>query len=659
MSAWLPAIPVVVVAAGLLFIPGWATALGLGFRGFDAIGLAPAITSCICGAFGIIFGLLGISWSPLTLLAASATSVLIAFGVSRLPALRQGSILRSKPYRRSRLSVAVLFFSVAVAALLAGSRLIRLFGAPTNIAQVFDNVFHLNAIRFIIDSGNASSLTLNSFQGNSGLAALYPATWHTLAATIVQITGSEVQVSENALNLVVGALVWPVSCVFFTRRVISSHPIAVFAAAILSVGGIAFPFLTDVWGPLFPYTLAVSILPVSLALVALLVRACDDQTGKRWKWAIPLVLAIGGMSTAHMSSFNALLAISSPLLIMAWWSYGRSIKKWTLRSRQTWLFVIVSAAMPLLALLSWTKVRPAPYDNWGPTVRSGAAIGEVLTNSTMQQAPAWIMSLLAMAGVIAAFRLKRYRWLVASFAIAAFLYVVDAAWSKGFWRDFITGTWYQDTYRLAALLPVLVTPLAAFGMLSLWRQSVDILAPLTKRNLHLKQLTTSALAVTALLIPFIAAFRGPVAEYVDRSKSVYSLDKNSPILSTDELALIKRLPLIVPEDAKIADNPWNGSSWAYAFTGREVLTPHLFPGPGGDRTLISQRLKFEPNDPAICRALKNEKVEYVLDFGDHYLLNLPATADYPGVVKIDGSPGFQEVDSEGPSAKLYKITSCK
>lgn len=658
MTAWLPVFPVIAIAAGLLFIPGWAAARALGFVRFQATGLAPVFSTAICGAFGLIFGAVGIPWSPWTFAVASLTCVAAAYGLGRVPAIRGRAIGTPPENTGGRLVSITTALSVTAAALIGGAQLMQLFGAPDNIAQVFDNVFHLNAIRFILESGNASSLTLASFQGFTGAEALYPAAWHTFVATIVLLSGADLQVAENALNLVVGALVWPVSCIFFVRTVIGCHPVAQLAAGILSVGQIAFPFLVYVWGPLFPYALAVSLLPAALGIVAVLVRVSADKSDSLWKWALGLFLAVGGMSTAHMSSLNAFLAMTGPLLVLAWWNGRRSIQTWSLRSRRTWIFVVVTLAAPLLVFLSWTEVRPAPYDNWGPTVRSGAAIGEVLTNSTMQEAPAWIISILALWGILAAFKEKKHRWIVASYAIAAGLYVVDAAWSKGFWRDFITGTWYQDTYRLAALLPILVTPLAALGATALWRQSLALIAPHAKHQPQLRKSLPVALSVLAAAVIALAALLGPLGEYISRTKAVYSLDENSAILSKEELALVKRLPLTVPEGAKIAVNPWNGSSWAYAFGSREVLTPHLFAGVDADRTIISQRLKYDASDPAVCEALRNENVEYALDFGSRYLLNLPPSADYPGVTEIGDQPGLQEVDSEGESAKLYRVTAC-
>src|SRR5690625_6448375 len=42
------------------------------------------------------------------------------------------------------------------------------------------------------------------------------------------------------------------------------------------------------------------------------------------------------------------------------------------------------------------------------------------------------------------------------------------------------------------------------------------------------------------------------------------------LLSDDERELLEQLPEVVPEDAIIATNAWNGSSLAYAISDREV-----------------------------------------------------------------------------------------
>jgi len=160
------------------------------------------------------------------------------------------------------------------------------------------------------------------------------------------------------------------------------------------------------------------------------------------------------------------------------------------------------------------------------------------------------------------------------------------------------------------------------------------------------------------VVTLLATFVGPTSHYISGASTVYRFDAQSDMLTPDERALLARVADHVPPGSVIADNPWNGSSLAYAYAGRQVLTPHLFAGNDPVRELIDERLKFEPADPEVCDALRRTRVGFILDFGSHYMIDLDGSKDFPGVTDIGNAAGFELVDSEGPNAKLYRITSC-
>lgn len=647
VQAWAP----LATALALLMVPGLAVAACLRFRNLSAVALAPAFSCGIIGVFGIVLNWIHVPWSLWSYLGSTALTTAAAALLSR----------RFRPDREpaTRLNAVVPLLALLLALGLAGRRLTSLLGSPTNIAQVFDNVFHLNAIRFIVESGNASSLTLASFQGFSGLQALYPATWHSAAALVMELTGCGPQVAENSVNVIAAAVVWPLSSIFFSFVLFRRRPVAVLAAGVFSVVQVAFPYLLLVWGPLFPNLLSISLLPAVLAVIVHLARRMKVSMKGTGRWWAALLVSLAGCVTAHMSAINTILAMATPLIIAVWF---RRLNRWSSTPRgerrtAPWPLLLFGLIFVVGAVVSWTKVRPVPYDNWGPTVTAGAAVGEVITNSPMQTGIALVVSVFCITGVVCAFLRKEHRWLVASYALIGALYVTDAAGAKGFWRDLATGTWYQDTYRLAALLPVVATPLAAYGCaitfsgLRRWFRQAQ-----TRWQLSRPVLITLCVLLGAMATAL--AYLGPVRGYVAASKSVYSLQGDSPILGTGELSLIERLPSHVPAGVKVADNPWNGSSLAFAFGSTSTLTPHLFAAPDPEAAFISQRLKFEPSSPAMCKALKDENVDYVLDFGHYYMLNLPSTGDYPGVTDVGGTPGLTLVDSQGTDAALYRIDSC-
>lgn len=655
---WLGFVPVVVLAVVLMYVPGAAIAACLKFRLGPAIGMAPLHSTAAVGLAGTIAGVLGVPWNIVSFLVVCAMlaglSLLLTRGVAW-------------PIARVSGRAWLPYMSVTIAVASITWRFTQLVGSPANPAQVFDNVFHLNAVRFILDTGNASSLTLASLQGVSGLDAVYPAAWHSFAALLVQLTGTDIPTAQNAVNLAVAAVIWPTSCLFFVASAISSRPAALVLTSIAASAQVAFPYLMIVWGPLFPYALAVSMLPAAMAAV-LTLGGLSQQAGRiRVAGLTSLALAIGGLAFAHTSSINTLVAVTAPLALFLWWKRAKRLAPWGAPKLRHGLFALSTVFVLAMAIFSWTKLRPAPYDNWGPTVKPGAAVGEILTVSPMQLAiPAVAVSVLSVSGLYVVLRYRKYIWLAACYSVVAALYIVAAAAPKGGTRDVLVGTWYQDTYRLAALLPLFTTPLAVAGGLHLWdlwqksQAATRTTLALERRFAVVRGRSPSIVGSSAILVvAVLATFAGPTSHYISGASSVYRFDAQSDMLTPDEHALLVRVADHVPSDSVIADNPWNGSSLAYAYAGRRVLTPHLFAGKDPVRELIDERLKFDSADPEVCDALRRTKVDFVLDFGSDYMIDLDGTKDFPGVTDIGNAAGFELLDSEGPNAKLYKITSCR
>ncbi|MDK1359524.1 hypothetical protein QNO00_04490 [Arthrobacter sp. zg-Y1219] len=662
--SWIPALPALLTTAGLVVIPGFAIALCLRFKGFSLLALAPAFSSAVVGVFGVLAGLIGVQWNIWTYLAGTAITALAAFLLTlggrrrNTPAAETASTgaRRENHWRTVWVPVA----AVVIAAAMVARRLMQLIGQPDNFAQNFDNVFHLNAIRYIVETGSASSLTLGQAQGEGALG-LYPALWHSFAAMTVQLTGASVPLSENSINIVAASLIWPLACVFLVRKVFGTNPVITLAAGVLSAVQVAFPYMLLVWGPVFPTMLAVTMLPLLIGVVVMLARgsALDADQPLRRSWWFALLLGLAGISTAHMSAVNAVLIFALPVILVAWGRAARPLLRKPVNGRKVALFAVVTVAGAAVAAALWMFLRPGFYDHWGPTSTMGGAIGEALTNGPMGMSVNWLVTILAVAGTIYLFHIRQHRWLVVSYAIAVTLYVVDAAVERGFLRNFLTGNWYQDTNRIAGFLPVFATALGAVGAWAIV-ESVMKFATANAGRLRSglgrygKPLGAAALAVGTVGLALVGYF-GPVQQYIKEKAMLYSFTEASPLLTPAELELVDQLDEYVPEDSVIAVNPWNGSSMAYALNGREVLTPHLFAPPDPERVLISAEL--DTFTPEVCAAVEDKNVDYVLDFGNQVLAELGGV-EYVGVTDLAGDPGFELVASTGPASSLYRVTGC-
>lgn len=669
--SWIPALPALLTTAGLVVVPGLVIALCLRFRGFSLLAVAPAFSAAVVGAFGVLAELLGISWNVWAYAGGTAITAAAAYLLTLRPrhaagltdAQRAGSqedtpggVHGQSPWRTIWIPLA----AAVVAAAMVTRRVMQLIGEPNNFAQNFDNVFHLNAIRYVLETGTASSLTLGELQGEGSLG-VYPATWHSFAALTVQLTGASIPLAENSINIVSASIIWTLSCIFLARKVFGNNPVITLAAGVLSAVQVAFPFMLLVWGPLFPNALALSMIPLLIGIVVMLTRGAnlDEEQPLRRSWWFALLLGLAGISTAHMSAVNTLLIFVLPLLLVTWWGAARRLVRKPVDGRKLAVFSVLSVAGAMVAAALWMFLRPAFYDSWGTSQTMGGAIGEALTNGPMGTPVNWLVTILAVAGVVYLFHIRRHRWLVVSYAISITLYVVDAAVERGFLRNFLTGNWYQDTYRLAGFLPIFATVLGAVGAWAIVLQAMKLIEAAAQRldlshGRAWKPLTYTALAAVTAGTALLGYF-GPIQPYIQEKTTLYYFNEASPLLTPDELEVIELLDQYVPEDSVIAVNPWNGSSMAYALNGREVLTPHLFASPDPERILISADL--DTFTPEVCAAVEEENVDYVLDFGTQVLADLGGD-EYVGVTDLGGEPGFELVASTGPNSSLYRITGC-
>ena len=662
--SWLTSLPALLAAVAVVLLPGAALAWSLGFRRTSLLGLAPVLSLSIAGVGAVLAPFVHVEWGIGVVLVTAVLASAAAWAVTRRPWQRQEAteVQRAVQQGDGWPTLAAGAIGVAVGALLIARRVIQLVGEPDNISQRYDNVFHLNAVRFILDTGNASTLNLGSMAGGTGgISSVYPAVWHSLAALVSQLTGASVPVSVNAINLVASAVIWPISVVFLTRVVIGPRPVGLMAAGVMSAGFLAFPYLLLVWGPLFPNLLSVSALPAGIAAVIFVCRLSPTLREPPLRAWLVLLVAIPGLALSHMSAVNALLAFSIPVVLARLFLYVREMIRTKAPARKFALVALASVAGAVAVVVAWQKLRPAPYNGWTPHQTVPGAIGEVIANGPMKTDATLLISVLALIGVARIIRRRTQLWLLGCYLVAGFLYVVDAGFAAGWARAFFTGTWYQDTYRLAAYLPIFAVVLAALGVLATAdtvKAAAGVLAlKVPRAGMRLSGVAGFAGILAVCLALGWATQTGPVRGYVASSQYFFERDTKDSIVSSDEYALLARLGSEVPEDAVIAVNPWNGGALAYAFADRKVLEFHMGQRESKSMRVVAESLAKADTSPAVCDAVRETKVSYALDFGTQYLLNHPESRTYPGLQNLASSGAVQLVDQQG-NAKLFKVVAC-
>ena len=71
---------------------------------------------------------------------------------------------------------------MAIGGLLIALQLGFAIGQPDRISQTLDAAFHLNAVRYILEHGDGSSLHITDLVLPPGRSSFYPAAWHDFIA---------------------------------------------------------------------------------------------------------------------------------------------------------------------------------------------------------------------------------------------------------------------------------------------------------------------------------------------------------------------------------------------------------------------------------------------------------------------------------------------
>ncbi|MBG6223703.1 nitrogen fixation-related uncharacterized protein [Arthrobacter sp. CAN_A2] len=690
MSWWATA-PAFASTVLVFFGPGLLVLAAAGVRGLSLAALSAPISMSIGSCLAVVLPFIGVPYNPVSYLGFSvclaavvllARRLLLTKGSAGLASIRRHGDLElvdNRPMVRDGLPTWITRMLVPVAiafpALIIGGRYIAAFGAPDNFSQTFDNVYHLNAIKHIAETQNGSSLSLGNLTEAS--QAFYPAAMHDLMALVVMMTGTSVPVAVNVGTIILGALVWPLSCVFLISRVIGYRPIPLLAAGVLCAGMSGFPYMMVAFGVLYPNHAAIALLPAALGLV---VEALGMTPGRRRSLSISAVLlaaaVVPGLALAHPSTLLALMAFAGPVVA------GRAVREFQGRRDGTgvpsrpalWaiLFVVYSG----VTLVAWLKVRPSlAFAPWTPFQTNARAIGEVLGSAPMGATTAWVLLILTVAGIyVAARQFRDMWWILMMFVIGGVLYMVVSSWSLGWFRTFLTGVWYNDSFRLAALLPVVTLPLSVLGaewLTGLLRRTgtkriadgegIDSStgpSPVGRARRAVPMVLSSPVtAVAAVLVLGLGTQGGTLAGVQTRMEEVFALEEESPLLTTDELALLQRVPDLVPAGDVIVGNPRTGASLVYALADRRTIAPHIF----GDRTDAEQTLLDHWDEAgysvSVCDAITSEGAVWALDFGDQEIV--PGDEPYIGLRALeDGSaPGISLVAEEG-DARLYRVDAC-
>ncbi|MFK5634187.1 DUF6541 family protein [Ornithinimicrobium sp. LYQ103] len=655
--SWWEVAPGIVGLALLWVLPGYAVLRLLGFRGLLALGGGAPVTTGLAGVLAVVYDLVGIAWGLPSLLLGLLVVVAVAaalgrgLGTTHHPA---GVEVGGERQLRTREKV-WLTVSWAVGGGTLAAAMTHGMGRADQPPQAWDAVFHLNALWFIRDTGNASSLGGLAPMYADNVAPFYPAVWHALVAVAPGFP--RVTEAANASSLVIGSVVWIAGLVALSRVVFPHRALPTVLVPLLAASYVTFPAIAVSMLAVWPYALSVACLPGTIALVIATLRGVLS-----WRMhlalALGLVWAVAGVILAHPSGLFSLMLLALPLLTVL---LARQLRRHARRGARlgaalVMVLWVVSIVGVLAFLVTFPPVRSIMDYQRGGQDSYLPALGSLLIDHPLIYvykitSVNLVATLLVWLGVALTVRRRHARWLVVSLLAAVALTLLAAGPADQPLRV-LAGFWYTQASRINQLVLVPAIMLAAGA--GAW------LSRAVARRLQVP-VTAVALILAVALVGLSSGLRWTSQTQVMASTYTTYPIAWGTILEPEEIAMIDRAAQTLPDEAVVLGEAVAGSPYLLHRADVQVVFPQLSPIPGSpERTLLEERFDAWEDTPEVCEAVRSLGVTHVyadtLTFEDE--LNAKWEDTTPGLRNLEPQgPAFELVD-RGGSASLWRFTGC-
>jgi hypothetical protein len=647
----------------LLVVPGAIVAKAARLTWPIAVAVGPALTYGVVGVAIIPFGALGIPWNALTALASLIVVTAIAACLPKLLSRYRDSDGEARAVSlRPGLLVAA---GAVVGALLIFVAAYKGMPHWQSIPSTWDAVWHANEIRYILETGQASSTHMGELRNVETHAQLYyPSVFHALAAMQCQLFGAAPATAYTLNSLAAAVWLFPVSAAVLTwtmlrggSRVSGTSAArdgnettnrqgttewraagAAATAAALSASFTAVPYVefdTASMPNMAAYGVAVP--------TAVLIMSC-----LRHRDRIPLaVLALLGVFSVHTTG-----GIVTVVFVVLWWLFDALWRP--VRGRlPDFLALLVIAVPTVLALLpQFLSVFQQAEVIAGHAFITHEGKKKGLFDAIVQHTRHLndypiqniLIALAAAGGLI--LLIRRIWWPLAVWAVLIFAIVHSSA-PFGGPLGAVTGKFsdlfYSDPRRLSAVVTMLITPMAGIALFTLALVVVAAARRLAQRMTARAPDRPVWIAATAVLL--IASTVGLAYHYFPRHRRLIGEKYDSVMIDNKDIAAFAFLATLPDaKDTLIGNANTDGTAWMYAVAGLHPLWTHYdYPvqqGPGYERFIFWAYADDADHDPRIAEAVKALNIRYVL-------------TSSPVVLKFAMPDGLVSLDQSKSWAKIY------
>ena len=663
--SWLATIPLLLFAVVLAFGPGYAMGWALRVPARLRVFYAPLLTFALVAVSAIVLGKTGIAWSLISFVLVAAVMVAAAAGLMWLVG-RRWPALASASWPGNDVPVAWPVVGAVLGGFLVLHMTEDMVYGPEAFSQSLDNSFHMNAIRWIQEHGDASSLTMGAVSAADQEPTFYPAGWHDFVSLIYSTTGTSIATATIVTVLLTASFVWPCSLVAFSLSIPKLRRLQALAIPAIIGGFAAFPGLLLRWGVLFPNLLGYALLPTFVALMVQLVQALlRREFSVLLSLGLSALVGIAGLALVHPNAVVSAVVFALPMLLAGVVQVSRSHE---LALRQKWVGSLLLVGVSIGCVGAWWFLRPgaSASNTWEPMLTEGEALYQFLflglENANQLRDtfnPSYLAGFLALWG--AGYLLYKHRnlWLIASWVLIGYLWIIAATVPRGDFRLLMVGPWYTDHFRLAALVVFPSVILAGIGLGGFVEGLLTWVARRAPRPARLK-VATVGMGVAMVLVLVVAGLSSRVPSVQETTLAVskeYRVTPSSVVLNQDEMNVINEIPKIVPKGDVIVNNPWDGSAYIYALADRHLTGYHFEFETSPKYSAIMHNLKNARTNPEVCREVNKYKAHWYVHLENQLNFGPDAQKNYDGLVAAIGTDVLTPVYSSGPMT-LYRISAC-